>query len=94
MNANEHRTTPRIQTRLPGRVASTQRVTENHEAVISNMSMRGAFIETPSTFNIGDRIRFEMLFPRKNMAACVVGIVRWCNASSPQGIGVEVVSVC
>ncbi len=94
MKSHENRNMPRIQTRLPGVVHSSRRESASQDAVISNMSMRGAFIETCSAFNIGDMIRFEMLFPRKNMAACLYGVVRWCSDATPQVVGVEVVKVC
>ena len=94
MKPENHRATPRIQTCLPGVVHSSAEEAASYNAVISNMSLRGAFIETCNAFNIGDMIRFEMLFPRKNMAACLYGVVRWCSDATPQVVGVEVVKVC
>jgi hypothetical protein len=94
MKNNDHRIMPRTPSSLTGVVRSADRsVPRPDRALISNMSMRGAFIETLLHFDVGEMVLFDLLFPRMGQAARITGVVRWCSNCEPQGVGVEMLQV-
>jgi hypothetical protein len=62
------------------------RVDDIHPGVAINISLGGAFIQTSSSFSVGQKISVDFSFPGSDEARRMTGEVVW---RSPEGVGVK-----
>ena len=62
-------------------------------AITRDISLLGVFVESNETWEEGETVEIELLFPRSGARVTVTGMVRWCRLGKPRGIGIEFIKV-
>lgn len=62
-------------------------------AITRDISPLGVFVESNETWEEGETVEIELLFPRSGARVTVTGMVRWCRPGNPRGIGIEFIKV-
>ena len=87
MHGTERRKYPRVQAHLVMGIRLSELRTA--EALLRNVSLGGAFIETRSHFEPGDQVELTLELPGDTRQRLILAIVRWCWQVPPLGVGVE-----
>ena len=58
-------------------------------ATIRDISDGGVFIETTRTVAPGRLIMLKLKLPSEDSARSIMGLVRWCRAAAPRGLGIQ-----
>ncbi len=87
----ERRECKRIPAKLIANLRKVIAETGNSPEEVStgNICAEGLFLETKMSLVEGDLVEFDLKLPDAGETIAVVGIVRWCQHSAPEGIGVE-----